>query len=116
MIGKPLSGDGGWLMLDHSYQDVGLFAEFHCTGGCETGALFRVEKTADGWKGIYVSLTEPDTPSYSVTLDAQGKILTRDTAAPRRRSDPDGSSAESQRSGAAISLSPLRRETALHAP
>lgn len=65
-------------MLDRSYQDVALFANFRCTGGCETGALFRAEKTPDGWKGIFVSLTEPGTPSYSVTLDAQGKILTRD--------------------------------------
>ena len=78
LTGTPQSGSGGWLMLDHSYQDVGLYAEFRCTGGCETGALFRVEKTADGWKGIYVSLTEPETPSYSVTLDAQGKILSRE--------------------------------------
>ncbi len=78
LIGTPQSGGGGWLMLDHGYQDVGLYAEFRCTGGCQTGALFRAEKTADGWKGIYVALTEPDTPSYSVTLDAQGKILTRD--------------------------------------
>ena len=78
LIGTPQAPDGGWLMVDHSYQDVGLFANFRCTGGCETGALFRIEKTADGWKGIYVSLTEPGTPSYRVTLDAQGKILTRD--------------------------------------
>lgn len=78
VIGTPQSPDGGWLMLDRSYQDVGLYADFRCTGGCETGALFRAEKTADGWKGIYVALTEPDTPSYSVTLDAQGKILTRE--------------------------------------
>lgn len=78
LIGTPRSNDGGWLMLNRSYQDVGLFAEFRCTGGCETGALFRIEKTADGWKGIYVSLTEPGVPSYSVTMDSQGKILTRD--------------------------------------
>ena len=78
VIGSPQSSDGGWLMLDKSYQDVGLFANFRCTGGCETGALFRIQKTADGWKGVYVALTEPETPSYDVTLDAQGKILTRD--------------------------------------
>jgi hypothetical protein len=78
LVGSPQSPDGGWLMLDRSYQDVGLYAEFRCTAGCETGALFRMEKIADGWKGIYVALTEPETPSYSVTLDAQGKILTRE--------------------------------------
>jgi hypothetical protein len=78
ITGKPKSADGGWLMLDHSYQDVGLFANFRCTDGCQAGALFRAEKTAEGWKGVFVSLTEPDTPSYAVTLDAQGKILTKD--------------------------------------
>ena len=78
LIGTPQSGGAGWLMLDHSFQDVGMYADFRCTGGCETGALFRAEKTADGWKGIYVALTEPDTPSYSVTLDSAGKILTRE--------------------------------------
>lgn len=76
--GKPESPTGGWLMLEHAYQDVGLFANFKCSSGCEAGALFRAEQTADGWKGTFVSLTEPDTPSYSVTLDAHGKILTRD--------------------------------------
>jgi hypothetical protein len=78
VVGTPQSSDGGWLILGKSYQDVGLYAEFRCTGGCETGALFRMEKTAEGWKGIYVSLTEPQTPSYSVTLDGEGKILKRD--------------------------------------
>jgi hypothetical protein len=78
LIGTPQSGSGGWLMLDKSYQDVGLFAEFRCTGGCETGAIFRVEKTDSGWKGVYVALTEPETPSYAVTLDAQGNIVKRD--------------------------------------
>ena len=78
LVGTPQNGGGGWLLSDHSYQEVGLFANFRCTGGCETGALFRIEKSGDGWKGIYVALTEPDISSYAVTLDAQGKILTRD--------------------------------------
>ncbi len=78
LTGTPQAADGGLLMLDKSYQDVGLYAEFRCTGGCDAGVLFRVEKTADGWEGIYVSLTEPRNPSYKVTLDAQGKIITRE--------------------------------------
>ena len=78
LIGSPQSTSGGWLMMDKSYQDVGLFAEFRCSSGCETGAIFRVEKTENGWKGIFVSLTEPGTPSYNVTLDGQGNIVTRD--------------------------------------
>src|SRR5579862_459733 len=78
LVGSPQNGGAGWLISDKSYEDAGLFANFRCTGGCETGAMFRIEKTDAGWKGIFVSLTEPDTPSYSVTLDAQGKILTRE--------------------------------------
>src|SRR4051794_26914329 len=53
LIGTPKSG-GGWLVSDKSFQDAGLFANFRCTGGCKTGVLFRVEKTADGMKGVYV--------------------------------------------------------------
>ena len=78
LIGTPQNSGGGWLMSDRSYQDVALFTNFRCTGGCETGALFRIEKSGDGYKGYFVSLTERDTPSYLVTLDAQGKILTRE--------------------------------------
>ncbi len=80
LIGTPKQG-GGWLMLDRSYQDVAFYSEFRCTGGCETGVLFRAEKTADGISGIYASLTEPDT-FYRVTMDAQGKITTRDKLPP----------------------------------
>jgi hypothetical protein len=77
LVGKPKQAGGGWLMLDHSYQDVGLYAEFKCTGGCETGVLFRAEKTPDGMKGIYVALSDPDLPTYGVAIDAQGKIVER---------------------------------------
>ncbi|MEO8735269.1 MAG: FG-GAP-like repeat-containing protein [Edaphobacter sp.] len=76
LIGTPKQGAGGWLVLDRSYQDIGLFTDFRCTGGCETGVLFRAEKTPDGMKGVYVSLT-PDIKYYDVTLDGQGKILSR---------------------------------------
>ena len=46
---KP-GGNGGWLVLDRSYQDVGFFSYFRCTGGCATGILFRAQKTAEGLK------------------------------------------------------------------
>ncbi|HTF64620.1 MAG TPA: hypothetical protein VK638_18215, partial [Edaphobacter sp.] len=33
LIGKVKpGGSGGWLVLDKSYQDVGFFASFKCTG------------------------------------------------------------------------------------
>src|SRR5260221_3194242 len=47
-VGTPKSPAGGWLVLDKSLQDVGVFARFRCTGGCKTGVLLRAEKTADG--------------------------------------------------------------------
>ena len=71
-------GSGGWLVLDHSYQDVGLYASFKCTGGCKTGVLFRAEKTPQGMKGIYFALTGEDMANYRVTLDAEGKELSRE--------------------------------------
>src|SRR5262245_3870171 len=71
-------GNGGWLVLDKSYQDVAFFASYRCSAGCKTGVLLRGEKTSDGgMKGIYVSLTEGDLASYRVTLDAQGTETSR---------------------------------------
>ena len=64
-------------MLDHSYQDIGVYTQFRCTGACETGVLLRAEKTPTGMKGIYVALSDPDLPTYSVTIDAQGQIVER---------------------------------------
>lgn len=74
---KP-GGSGGWLFLNQSYQDVGFHALFRCTGGCKAGVMIRAEKTADGFKGIYVSLDEENVPSFGVTLDDRGKELQRE--------------------------------------
>jgi hypothetical protein len=83
IVGTPKAGgDGGWLVLDRSYQDVGFYALFRCTGGCRTGVLVRAEKTADGLKGIFVSLNEGDVASYRVTLGADGKELQREALRP----------------------------------
>ena len=79
IVGTPKTADGGWLVLDKSYQDIGVVANFRCTGGCKTGVLFRAEKTADGgMKGVLVSLNEGDLNAYTVTLDSQGKELSRE--------------------------------------
>lgn len=69
---------GGWLVLDGSMQDVGINASFRCSEGCRSGVLLRAEKTPTGWKGIFISLAPGDTGPFRVTLDAEGKILTRD--------------------------------------
>ena len=88
LIGTSRQG-GGWLMLDHSYQDIAFYTEFRCIEGCETGVLFRAERKPDGtMSGVYAPLTEPDT-FYRVTLDAQGKITARDKLRVGGRADAD---------------------------
>ena len=77
-IGTPKSAAGGWLVLDRSLQDVGVFGEFRCTGGCRTGILLRAESTGNGMKGVYVSLIGDEPGVYAVTLDSAGKELTRE--------------------------------------
>jgi hypothetical protein len=77
LVGKPTSPEGGWLVLDKSFQDIEFGADFKCTAGCKTGVLLRAEKTADGMKGVFVSLNEGELGGYAVTLDAAGKELTR---------------------------------------
>src|SRR6266516_4336588 len=37
LIGTPKTPEGGWLVLDNSFQDVQFGADFRCTGGCKTG-------------------------------------------------------------------------------
>src|SRR5262245_52922452 len=77
IVGTPNTG-GGWLVLDRSLQDVAFYASFLCASGCETGVLLRAEKTPQGMKGVYVSLSGTGVANYSVTLDAHGKILSRE--------------------------------------
>src|SRR5882724_767597 len=72
IIGAPKES-GGWLMLDKGYQDIAFYSSFHCAAACQTSVLLRAEKTADGMKGIYVSLAGGDIGGYDVLLDAQGK-------------------------------------------
>ncbi len=81
IVGTPGEG-GGWLVLDKSYQDIGFFTSFRCASGCKTGVLLRAEKTPQGMKGIYVSLTDGDLASYRVTLDAEGRELSREALRP----------------------------------
>jgi hypothetical protein len=80
IVGKPTSASGGWLVLDRSYQDVGVYLEYKCSAGCETGVLFRGEKTMLGMKGTLVQLSDPELPTYTVTIGADGKIDAKDAA------------------------------------
>src|SRR6266849_3778038 len=77
IFGTPKSESGGWLVLDRGFQDIQFFASFRCTGACKAGVLLRAEKTADGMKGVYVSLTEGDVAPYNLVLDAQGNEISR---------------------------------------
>ncbi|MGI8961097.1 MAG: family 16 glycoside hydrolase [Bryobacteraceae bacterium] len=77
---------GGWLVLDHAYEDFKLEFSFRCAT-CETGVLLRAAplnwshfshppKRGDRLSGIYVSLSGADAGSMSVvTLDVQGRVI-----------------------------------------
>ncbi len=41
IIGTPKQPAGGWLVLDKSFQDVAVFSNVTCTGGCKAGVLLR---------------------------------------------------------------------------
>ncbi|ODS52688.1 MAG: hypothetical protein ABS36_16745 [Acidobacteria bacterium SCN 69-37] len=77
ITGTPKADTGGWLVFDRSWQDTGFFSTFQCAAGCRAGVLLRAEKTADGLKGIYVSLTEGDVGAYALTIDASGRETSR---------------------------------------
>ena len=82
LVGTPKSPDGGWLVLDKSFQDVEFGADFKCASGCRTGVLLRAEKTPTGMKGLFLSLDEGEVGGYAVTLDVNGRILTRERLRP----------------------------------
>ena len=87
IIGKAKPGtNGGWLVMDKSFQDVQLYLNYKCTGECKSGVLLRAKKAADGsMTGVLVSLADGDTGYYSVALDASGKETSRDRlSAPAR--------------------------------
>ena len=79
IVGSPGAAAGGWLLANPSYQDVAVFASFRCAAGCQTGVLLRAERTAEGGlKGVFVSLNEGDLAAYRVTLDRDGKQISKE--------------------------------------
>ena len=79
LIGKAkANSNGGWLVLDNGYQDVGFHALFKSTGNSETALLFRMEKVSDGYRGVLLSLKKGDVVPYSILLDANGKEIKRE--------------------------------------
>jgi hypothetical protein len=82
IVGKPKSAQGGWLVMDEGLQDAGLYVSFESTGGSKPGIMLRLQKTADGYKGQFVSLAEGDQHLYRVTLDGAGRETHRDRLRP----------------------------------
>src|SRR5688572_25991574 len=58
VIGTPSSPEGGWLLFDNPVQDVQMATSFQCAVGCQAGLVLRLEKTADGFKGVFVAISD----------------------------------------------------------
>lgn len=82
--GELAAASAGWLVSERKLQDSGFFASFRCEAACAGGILLRAERTADGYKGIYVSLSDGDLASYRVTLDANFRETARESLRPIR--------------------------------
>src|SRR6185503_4828705 len=80
IVGTPSAATGGWLLLEgKAFQNLQLYANVKCVGGCKAGFLMRAEKQPDGGlKGVLMSVTGDDLAPYIVTIDAQGKEISRE--------------------------------------
>src|SRR5580765_131244 len=78
IVGTPTSPDGGWLMLDKSFQDVQLAANVRCAADCVAGVMIRAEPSPGGMKGVFVPFGKTDTAAAAITLDKDGRELTRE--------------------------------------
>ncbi len=77
VITGKASGASGWLVLDHSYQDIGFYSGFRCAGDCETGILTRLCKTSDGLTGTFVSIHDGNIDAEKIALNNSGEITRR---------------------------------------
>jgi hypothetical protein len=71
-------GQAGWLLYEKSFQDIGVNMLIKLNGAVEAGILLRAEKTASGTKGVLVLIRPDSSGAYAVTLDGNGKILSRE--------------------------------------
>lgn len=78
IVGTPTSADGGWLLINPGYQDVQIAGAYKCAAPCTAGIMVRSEKSATGIKGIYTTLGGDSPSPAAVTVDAQGKIGSRE--------------------------------------
>ena len=79
IIGQVRPGStGGWLIFDSSFQDIGIHALFKSTDHSEAGLLLRMEKTDEGYRGVFLSLKKDDLTPYSLVLDKQAREIRRE--------------------------------------
>ncbi|MBW3628638.1 MAG: VCBS repeat-containing protein, partial [Gemmatimonadetes bacterium] len=77
IVGVPRGG-GGWLIMDEPYQDLGFFARFRCAAPCTAGVLLRAQRTEGGLTGVFVSLADGDIGQYRITIDRNGREVSRE--------------------------------------
>jgi hypothetical protein len=77
IIGRGTGDGAGWLVMDRSFQDTGLYTSFQCVGPCDTGVLLRLRPVAEGMQGTYLAIKEGELKAYSLTLDSDGKEIQR---------------------------------------
>jgi hypothetical protein len=82
IVGTSSAPAGGWLMLNTAVQDVQMATTFRCPAGCKAGLLVRAQKTADGYKGVFVSIDESSSAAFAVKLDANGQETRREPLTP----------------------------------
>lgn len=121
IIGTSTGSNGGWLVLDSSYQDVGFHALFKLNGNSESGILFRREKTDGGYRGVFLSLKKDDIAPYSITYDEQGREVKREKLRPAgginyRMAPPPDTTANAGRRGNFASPPPPPADIALRVP
>jgi hypothetical protein len=77
-ITAAATAEGGLLQMNRSFQDVVIQLLVKCAANDEAGVLFRLEKIPEGMKAVLISLKDSMVSTYSVQLDAQGKITKRE--------------------------------------
>jgi hypothetical protein len=79
IVGTPTSPAGGWLVLDKTLQDVQFAADVRCTNDCTAGVMLRAAQTPTGMKGVFVPFGTTDAGAFAITLDNEGRELTRES-------------------------------------
>jgi hypothetical protein len=110
--------NGGTALLTStkSFQDVAINLLIKAAPGTEAGVMVRMEKTGTGYKALLVAVKDGDAASYRVTMDAQGKELSRSelrtagniirVAPPAPKADPNAAAPRRGGSGGNRQLGP----------